>query len=92
MRKSLHMAIGTRCPYCDRPMDGAKRRPTRDHVHRPKADGGTLTDGNRLIVCHECNVNKGSASLDLFHANLVSARDPRAKYVAAVLEQLNSGS
>lgn len=86
MRHSLRAAIGTRCPYCQHPMDSKQRCPTRDHVTVPISKGGHLTDDNRLIVCNKCNSGKGQRALSEWHARLVETNDPRAVHVEAVLE------
>lgn len=44
----LARARGRKCSYCGFPMLGGLSRPTRDHCH-PRAKGGQLTDGNRVI-------------------------------------------
>lgn len=53
---------GKRCPYCGNIMviEGV-RRPTRDHVV-PRCEGGTAI----LIVCAECNAEKGAMPPDAF--------------------------
>ena len=59
---SLDHHIGKPCRYCWRPMALPDRPPTRDHVW-PRSNGGTLNNGNKLIVCKPCNVEKGARSL-----------------------------
>lgn len=88
MKESLRCAIGTPCPYCDKPIDGHTRRPTRDHVTVARCKGGKLIKSNRLIVCHWCNVNKSQRSLNSWHVELIEQKDPRAVHVARTLERL----
>ena len=51
---------GNRCVYC-----GSVENLTIDHV-RPRSKGGTTTADNCVTACKECNLTKGSLSLDAF--------------------------
>lgn len=73
--------IGKPCPYCGEAMV----RPTRDHVH-PRTAGGTLHRENVLIVCYQCNQDKGGKTLERFAQSLTSRGDPRAARVWALVE------
>jgi 5-methylcytosine-specific restriction endonuclease McrA len=53
---------GKPCPCCGNPMiPGTKQHPTKDHVI-PKSRGGTLEGDNCMIVCMQCNYQKGDKS------------------------------
>jgi len=72
---------GQPCPYCERSMvPGTSREPTTEHVY-PRVLGGTLSGGNKLIVCLPCNNEKGRMTLPDFLGYLRERGDPRAKIV-----------
>lgn len=64
VRAELLAAQGKPCPYCNRPMV----RPTKDHVN-PKCRGYTFIN-NKLVVCDECNNDKGDRSLQGWFVHL----------------------
>jgi 5-methylcytosine-specific restriction endonuclease McrA len=63
--------------------------PTKDHVH-PKRLGGTLENGNCLIVCTRCNDDKGGLTLHEFLERLKSQNDPRHDIVLTVWKRTTS--
>jgi 5-methylcytosine-specific restriction endonuclease McrA len=66
-------------------MTADTRPPSRDHI-RPRSKGGTLDDpGNKVIVCDDCNQDKGSRSIGSFLYRLTRAGDPRAAVVAVFI-------
>ena len=72
---------GRPCPYCgDQMLIGSAKRPSRDHK-LPRSRGGTLTNGNRLIVCAPCNNDKDDMTLEEFARYLSRRCDPRAGLV-----------
>lgn len=78
---------GKPCPYCAEPMliDQPRRFPTREHV-LPRKLGGTNLQGNRLIVCATCNVQKGHKTLTEFLGWLLRRNDRRAIFIQAVIQ------
>jgi 5-methylcytosine-specific restriction endonuclease McrA len=78
LRALLRAHIGLPCPYCTQPMQS----PTRDHI-RPVIYGGSLTDGNKAIVCEPCNHHKGSRTLKEWARCLRRDSDPHAPIVTA---------
>lgn len=74
-------AVGKPCAYCGEAMI----QPTRDHVH-PRRAGGTLHPENVLIVCYQCNQDKGAKTLERFAQSLTWRQDPRAPRVWALVE------
>lgn len=74
------------CSYCQQPMRGHRHRMTFDHVY-PKANGGTLGDGNSERVCLSCNGDKGSWTISEWHALLTARGDYRAKIVAGFIDR-----
>jgi 5-methylcytosine-specific restriction endonuclease McrA len=91
MRVSLLLLTshGKECPYCGEvmyvPPKGMRKRhghprfPTRDHVI-PKS----VVPGQQiLIVCRQCNLDKGNRTLNQWLAELKRKNDPRAAVVSA---------
>jgi hypothetical protein len=87
----LLTAHGKPCPYCDRTMRIAhvgKRKsrkpdfPTRDHVI-PKS---VMPGQGTLVVCLQCNNDKGGRLLSDWLAVLVERQDPRAAHVRKLME------
>lgn len=77
--------VGKACPYCTTPMtDFGPSGVTRDHKW-PRSKGGTLSKKNRIIACFTCNQDKGSMTLEVWHAVLVARLDPRARHVEWVV-------
>lgn len=77
---------GQPCPYCGKLMQvGSKHHPTRDHV-RPRRAGGTLGNGNMLMVCLPCNGDKGDMMLREWLRSLIARGDPRALFVQKALD------
>lgn len=68
---------GKPCPYCGEPMTGGRNRPTKDH-RTPRSKGGQLTAENRLIVCYQCNSDKGGLTVEQWYERLHNGGDPRA--------------
>ena len=87
--KCLIAAHGSDCPYCGdtmaiparkrgRPRVSHPRFPTRDHIN-PKHAGG----GDTVIVCRQCNSDKGGLTLNEWLKRLSASGDPRASFVSA---------
>jgi hypothetical protein len=91
MRFSLEImsAHGRECPYCGTIMrvDPSKRAsqkpyfPTRDHVTPKAVQPGSM----KVIVCRQCNGDKGSKTLDQWASILGQISDPRANRVASLV-------
>jgi 5-methylcytosine-specific restriction endonuclease McrA len=58
--------------------------PSHDHI-RPRRKGGRLTAGNKVLVCHPCNTNKGGRSPEAWLYKLERDGDRRAAIVAAII-------
>ncbi len=86
----LHRFDGKPCPYCSEKMKrGTKMMPTRDHV-RPRRAGGTLANGNCLVVCASCNNDKADMTLTEFIEWLEKRDDyRRARVVRATIARVN---
>ncbi len=81
----LREADGKPCPYCHNVMKrGTRRPPTRDHI-RPRRAGGTLAQGNCIIVCSPCNGDKGDMMLVEFLESLRRKGDPRADIIRDII-------
>jgi 5-methylcytosine-specific restriction endonuclease McrA len=87
-RAELLAVIGAPCPYCGQAMQIPDRPPSRDHI-RPRSKGYSL-DGNRALVCQQCNTDKGSLSLGQWLTRLSRAGDPRADHVAEFIKGVPS--
>lgn len=91
---SILAAHGRPCPYCQKTMrvgtgrkNGKARSnqpdfPTRDHVI-PKS---VMPAQGTLIVCSQCNNDKGNKTLDRWHQNLCERGDPRAPIVKRLMK------
>jgi len=80
---SLRSYQGALCPFCRKQMTrGGRRYPTREHlVAQALTRGRGLGEGPVAIVCHSCNVERGSIPLDAWAGLLRFRYDPRAVYV-----------
>lgn len=92
--RELDLARGKLCPICDLPMTkhgNGKHSATRDHL-KARSLGTTLNcfDGhNKMIICRDCNVAKGSASLVEFLMRLLREGDAiRAEGVAGIIADI----
>lgn len=86
-RPSRGGAVGQSCPYCGETMhrDGP-RCATHDHV-QPRSRGGSNAPHNILVVCWQCNNDKGDMLLEEFAYVLRRRGDSRAERVAAIAAQ-----
>lgn len=89
----LAFRVGTPCAYCAEPMTDIEgpnhpdaRHPTHDHID-PRSRGGSNWPRNLLVACYRCNHEKGSMTLQEWHALLQSSGDDRARHVAWVLAE-----
>lgn len=62
-----------------------KHKATRDHLW-PRSRGGELVNGNRVICCQRCNLDKKDYSLHEWQYRLVKGSDSRALLVAKVID------
>lgn len=77
-RARLLKAVGSPCPYCGAIMAFCpkNRCPTRDHV-KPRARGNSKT----IVVCAQCNHDKGQLMPGEWYLLLLWCGDPRAPLV-----------
>jgi 5-methylcytosine-specific restriction endonuclease McrA len=59
-RETIFDRDGRTCVYC-----GSTENLTIDHI-RPRCLGGPTTASNCVTACRECNLAKGSVSVDQF--------------------------
>lgn len=72
------------CPYCgEKMLFGTNSAPTRDHIY-PRWRGGTLCEANRLIVCWQCNMDKGGKTLAKWGERLKYRGDRRAQTILSL--------
>ncbi len=53
------------CPYCGRPIDYKNSLAAADHIY-PIAKGGQSTVRNMVYICRDCNLKKGTSTLNQF--------------------------
>lgn len=77
------------CAYCGVAFESLGETPHIDHVV-PRSRGGSNSRGNLMLVCQECNLMKGSKSLESIRPKIMQKRLGWPQFTADQLSWLRS--